>query len=110
MRRIYYVYIRASGCRGTIYVGMTSGLVGRVWQHKSAAAEGFTKKHGVKMLVRYEGSESVEAAIAREKQIKKWNRLWKIEMIEKVNADWRDLYAEICGWLVSENGFPLLRE
>ncbi len=97
MAKTYYVYILASRRRGTIYVGVTSDLVGRVWQHKSGSVEGFTRKYDVKMLVWYEGTESVEAAITREKQIKKWNRLWKIEMIERVNPEWRDLYAEISG-------------
>ena len=97
MAKTYCVYILASDRRGTIYVGVTSDLVGRVWQHKSGAIEGFTKKHGVKSLVWYECGESIEAAIAREKQLKKWNRLWKIELIETSNPEWRDLYVEICG-------------
>ena len=97
MAKTYCVYILASDRRGTIYVGVTSDLVGRVWQHKSGAIEGFTKKHGVKSLVWYECGESIEAAIAREKQLKKWNRLWNIELIETSNPEWRDLYVEICG-------------
>ena len=97
MAKTYCVYILASDRRGIIYVGVTSDLVGRVWQHKSGAIEGFTKKHGVKSLVWYECGESIEAAIGREKQLKKWNRLWKIELIETNNPEWRDLYVEICG-------------
>ncbi len=97
MATTYCVYMLASDCRGTIYVGVTSDLVGRVWQHKSGAIEGFTKKYDVKTLVWYECGDSIEAAIVREKQIKKWNRLWKFELIEKSNATWRDLYDEICG-------------
>ena len=97
MVKTYCVYVLASGRRGTIYVGVTSDLTGRVWQHREGVVEGFTKLHGVKTLVWYECGESIEAAIAREKQLKKWNRLWKIELIEKSNPDWRDLYDEICG-------------
>ncbi len=93
----YFVYILASKRHGTLYVGVTSALAKRVFEHKSGFVEGFTKKYGVKSLVWFEATESIEAAIEREKQIKKWNRAWKIELIEKTNPTWRDLYPEITG-------------
>ncbi|MCP5256147.1 MAG: GIY-YIG nuclease family protein [Rhodocyclaceae bacterium] len=89
------VYLLASKRNGTLYVGVTSRLVQRVWQHKEGVAEGFTKEHGVKTLVWYEVHESMESAIAREKAIKEWRREWKLSLIEKQNPEWRDLYAEI---------------
>ena len=88
-----YVYILASQRNGTLYVGVTSDLLRRVWQHKEGFVEGFTKQYGVKQLVWYESHESLEAAITREKQIKKWNRAWKIELIEGANPYWNDLYV-----------------
>ena len=87
------VYLLASQRNGTLYVGVTSNLVQRVWQHQEGLAEGFTKKYGVKLLVWYEQHETMESAIAREKAIKEWQRAWKIELIEKTNPDWSDLYA-----------------
>jgi len=87
------VYLLASQRNGTLYVGVTSNLVQRVWQHKEGLAEGFTKKYGVKLLVWYEQHETMGSAIAREKAIKEWQRIWKIELIEKANPDWNDLYA-----------------
>ena len=87
------VYLLASQRNGTLYAGVTSDLVQRVWQHKEGLAEGFTKKYGVKLLVWYEQHETMESAIAREKAIKEWQRTWKIELIEKANPDWNDLYA-----------------
>ena len=81
----YYVYVLANKPRGTMYVGVTSNLVQRIWQHKEEQVEGFTKKYGVKLLVWYEQHEDVEHAILREKQIKKWNRNWKIELTESFN-------------------------
>ena len=89
------VYILASEQRGTLYVGVTSGLIKRTWEHKDDLAHGFTKKYGVHTLVFYEIHEDMAAAIQREKQIKKWNRLWKIRLIEELNPDWRDLYDAI---------------
>ena len=80
---------------GTLYVGVTSDLVQRIWQHKNDYVEGFTKRYGVHTLVWFEGHESMESAIAREKAIKEWKREWKLELIEKVNPTWRDLYDEI---------------
>ena len=91
-----YVYILASKKNGTLYVGVTSNLIKRIWEHKNGLADGFTKKYGVKMLVYYENHESTETAIIREKQIKKWRRAWKIRLIEEKNSQWRDLYDDIC--------------
>jgi len=89
-----FVYLLASGPHGTLYVGVTSDLVRRVWQHKEGAIEGFTARYGVKLLVWFEHHGEIEAAIAREKAIKKWRRAWKIEAIESMNPEWRDLYPE----------------
>ena len=95
--KYYYVYVLANKPRGTTYVGVTSNLVQRVWQHKQEQADGFTKRHGLKSLVWYEQHEDVQEAILREKQIKNWNRLWKIELIESGNPEWNDLYETIIG-------------
>ena len=89
------VYILASKRNGTLYVGVTSNLVQRIWQHKNDYVEGFTKRYGVHTLVWFEAHESMESAIAREKAIKEWKRVWKVELIEKGNPPWRDLYDEI---------------
>ena len=75
---------------------MTSDLAKRVWKHNQGLADGFTKRYSIKELVWYEAHEDVMAAIMREKQIKKWNRIWKVELIEEFNPEWRDLYEEIC--------------
>ena len=90
------VYILASKRNGTLYIGVTSDLVRRIWQHKNDAVEGFSSKYGVKDLVYYELHEEMESAIAREKELKKWRRQWKIELIEDSNPYWRDLWQEIC--------------
>ena len=89
------VYILASQRNGTLYVGVTSDLVSRIWQHKNNQVEGFTERYGVHLLVYYELLVDMYAAITREKQIKKWNRAWKIRLIESVNPGWRDLWNEI---------------
>ena len=89
------VYILASKRNGTLYVGVTSNLVQRIWQHKNDLVEGFTKRYGVHTLVWFEAHESMESAIAREKAIKEWKRVWKVELIENGNPTWRDLYDEI---------------
>lgn len=89
------VYILASQRNGTLYAGVTSNLVQRIWQHKNDQAEGFTKKYKVHTLVWYEAHETMESAIAREKSLKEWQRTWKLELIEADNPEWRDLYAEI---------------
>lgn len=89
------VYILASQRNGTLYVGVTSDLVARIWQHKNDVAEGFTNKYAVHSLVWYEVHETMASAITREKIIKKWNRTWKLKLIEKSNSEWIDLYNEI---------------
>ena len=89
------VYILASDRNGTLYVGVTSNLIQRVWQHKNDQLEGFTKKYGVHSLVFYEPHSTMESAIGREKAIKEWRRAWKLKMIETANPQWRDLYDEI---------------
>jgi putative endonuclease len=95
LTRSYFVYLLASRRNGTLYVGITGDLKRRVWEHRQDLVEGFTKKYGVKLLVWYEHTESIESAIVREKQIKKWNRDWKIQLIESANPDWRDIYDEL---------------
>ncbi len=89
------VYIMASGRNGAIYIGVTSNLVQRVWQHKEGVIDGFTQKYNAKTLVWYEQHEEMESAIRREKNLKKWNRKWKLELIESKNPVWRDLYLDL---------------
>lgn len=89
------VYLLASKRNGTLYTGVTSDLIQRVWQHKNDVVEGFTKRYGVHALVWFEFHETMATAIAREKAIKEWKRAWKVELIEKNNRTWRDLYDEI---------------
>ena len=89
------IYILASKRNGTLYTGVTSDLVKRVYEHKNGLADGFTKKYGAHHLVYFELHEDMHAAISREKQIKKWNRAWKLELIEKNNPAWKDLYESI---------------
>ncbi len=91
----YYVYIMASGNRGTLYVGVTSDLVRRAYQHRNGLLDGFTKRYRVHRLVYFETTTNVQAALQREKALKKWNRAWKIAMIEEGNPEWRDLYDDI---------------
>jgi putative endonuclease len=91
----YYVYILASKKNGTLYIGVTSDLIRRVYEHKNDFVEGFTKKYAVHDLVYFETTASVESAITREKQLKKWNRAWKISLIEKSNPAWNDLYPDL---------------
>ncbi len=97
MEKDFYVYIMASKKNGTLYVGVTSNLVKRVYQHKNNLAEGFTKRYGAHTLVYYEKHFSAESAIQREKRLKEWQRKWKIDLIEKSNPKWNDLYHEITG-------------
>jgi putative endonuclease len=107
------VYIMASSERGTLYVGVTSDLIKRIWQHKNDMVEGFTKTHRVHMLVWYELHGSMESAIGREKAIKEWKRAWKIELIEQANPNWCDLYDELTRaqqYLQNQNGFRLSPE
>ena len=82
---------------GTLYTGVTSNLPRRVYEHKNNLIKGFTERYGVHKLVYYEQTENIISAIEREKRIKKWNRNWKIELIEKNNPEWRDLYGELLG-------------
>lgn len=89
---MFYVYILASRKYGTLYIGMTDDLAKRIWEHKEKILNGFTAKYGVNKLVWYEVHDSRESAFARERAMKKWNRGWKIELIENDNPDWRDLY------------------
>ena len=96
MNKQFYVYILASKRNGTLYTGITSNLIQRVWQHKNNIIEGFTKTYNVKTLVFYEVHNNVESAIAREKRIKKWRRAWKLQLIENMNPKWNDLFEEIC--------------
>jgi putative endonuclease len=91
------VYILASGRHGTLYVGVTSSLVRRVWEHKHDIVKGFTQRYAVHRLVYYGQHSTMEYAISREKQIKLWKRAWKVRMIEERNPDWRDLWDEIVG-------------
>ena len=89
------VYILASKYNGTLYIGVTSNLIQRIWQHKNDLVEGFTEKYGVHFLVYYELHEQMLAEIEREKQLKKWNGQWKIDLIEKTNSAWKDLWEEL---------------
>lgn len=92
----FYVYILSSKQNGTLYTGVTSDLVKRIYEHKNNLADGFTKKYNIHQLVWYEIHETAETAITREKQIKKWQRKWKLELIERNNPQWKDLYEDIC--------------
>ena len=96
MEKRYFVYILAKARNSTFYVGMTSDLPKRSWEHKNEVADGFTRKYGVKTLVYYEIHDDPEQAIKREKRLKKWPRAWKMSVIEDMNPDWNDLYDEIC--------------
>ena len=91
------IYILASKPNGTLYIGVTSDLVKRVWEHESDTLDGFTKRYGVHRLVYYELHPDMVSAITREKQLKKWNRVWKVELIERTNPEWKDLWDEIVG-------------
>jgi len=91
------VYTLASKRNGTLYIGVTSDLIKRVWQHKNDVAEGFTEKYGVHSLVYYELHNDMAEAIRREKRLKKWNRAWKIRLIERENPEWLDLWPSLVG-------------
>ena len=91
----FYVYLLASRRNGTLYLGMTDNLAQRIWMHRTETLPGFTKQYGVKMLVWYEQHETRESAFSRERQIKKWNRAWKLKLVEQMNPTWRDLYDDI---------------
>lgn len=90
----YYVYIMASNKNGTLYIGVTSDLVKRIYEHKNNLAKGFTQKYNVHKLVYLETCDNIEVAINREKQLKVWKRSWKIDLVEKNNPTWKDLYQE----------------
>ena len=95
MHAMFFAYLLASKPHGTLYIGSTSDLVQRVWEHKAKAVPGFTAKYRIDRLVWFERHESLEAAMLREKRIKNWKRAWKIELIEKDNPYWFDLYPNI---------------
>ena len=95
MERQPCVYLLASKRNGTLYAGVTSNLVKRIWEHKHHVVDGFTKKYGVEILVWYEAHETMESAISREKAIKNWKREWKIKVIEMMNPQWLDLYSDL---------------
>jgi putative endonuclease len=106
-------YILASGRNGTLYVGVTSNLVKRGWEHRESITGGFTARYGVHRLVHYELHGDMEHAILREKRLKKWNRAWKVRLIEERNPEWRDLWEEILGMVpasLESPGFPPPRE
>ena len=92
-----FVYMMASARNGTLYLGVTSDLVRRVWQHKNRGVPGFTSQYAVNRLVWFDGTPDISVAIAREKQLKNWTREWKIALIEKANPYWRDLYDDVLG-------------
>jgi putative endonuclease len=109
MDHTYYVYILASRRNGTLYIGVTNDLLRRVWEHREGLVEGFTKKYGVKQLVYFEVFDDINAAINRETRLKKWRRQWKIDLIQKENVLWDDLYEKLTApvplpdWLVQAN-------
>lgn len=97
MSKQFCVYILASKRNGTLYIGVTSDLLKRIWQHKNKLVEGFTQKYNVNRLVYFEIHPGAESAIIREKQMKKWKRAWKLRLIEGKNPKWKDLYDDIVG-------------
>ena len=96
----YYVYILASKRNGTLYIGVTNNLEKRIYEHKNGLIDGFTKKYGVNQLVFFEETSNIKSAIQREKQLKKWNRQWKLKLIENANPKWMDLS---CAWIPDKN-------
>ena len=95
MEKTYYTYILANKSRSSLYIGITSDVIKRIWQHKNGEADGFTKKYQIKDLVFYEVHQSPQDAIRREKQLKNWHREWKDNLIKETNPQWQDLYDEI---------------
>jgi putative endonuclease len=91
----YYVYIITNQKYGTLYIGVTNDIIRRIWDHKQKTIKGFSEKYNLDKLVYYETTESIETAITREKQLKNWQRQWKIEMIDKFNPEWTDLYSTL---------------
>jgi putative endonuclease len=113
MKNTYYVYILASRRNGTLYIGVTNNLLRRVYEHKKKIVKGFTSKYKVDKLVYFEQTDDVHSALAREKKLKKYNRSWKLKMIENFNPNWNDLYYEFGGTddlldeaYKSDTGFP----
>ena len=98
MQKNFFVYILASKKYGTLYIGVTSNLAQRISQHKIHIFEGFTSKYNVRNLVYYEAHDNAEGAITREKQLKSWNRQWKIDLINQFNAEWKDLYEQVASF------------
>ena len=96
-----YVYILSSGPMGTLYIGSTTDLVGRIWQHKNKIIPGFTSKYNINNLVYYEWHDSIKEMVLRERQLKKWQRNWKYRLIIQKNPDWNDLYPDV----LSKNGY-----
>lgn len=96
MKEYFYIYILASLHNRVLYIGLTTDLRKRVWEHKNGVIKGFTKKYNVNRLVYYEVHDNAEAGTKRERNMKEWKRQWKIELIEKDNSEWIDLYEEIC--------------
>ena len=101
MLNTYYVYILASKRNGTLYIGVTNALERRVYEHKNHLLKGFTEKYSINILVYFEQTNNVQEALQREKQLKKWNRKWKLELIEKVNPEWKDLSKD---WIPDQVG------
>ena len=95
INKIYFIYILTNKRNGTLYIGITNDLKRRIYEHKQGLVEGFTKKYGLKTLVYYELHQNIESAITREKQLKKWKRLWKLRVIEEKNNNWEDLYERL---------------
>ena len=95
MEKRGYVYIMASARNGTLYIGVTSDLLKRAWEHREGIAAGFTKRYGCKLLVWFEVHDRIDDAILREKQMKEWRRAWKLRQIEAMNPDWRDLFPTL---------------
>lgn len=104
MEKYYYIYILASKRNGALYIGITSGLIKRIWEHKNKLVDGFTRKYNINKLIYYEQYSDPENAIKREKRLKKYNRKWKLNLIEKVNPNWKDLYEEITTGLPEQVG------
>ena len=109
MERQPAVYMLANKRSGTLYIGVTSDLIGRTWQHRNHIVDGFSKRYSVDRLVWFELHDSMETAIVREKQLKKWLRSWKVQLIEEANPGWSDLWPSILGDTAA-GGFPLSRE
>ena len=101
---LYYVYVLASRKHGTLYIGVTGNIARRLWEHREGLVEGFTSRYGVTRLVYYEAFGDVNAAIGREKTMKRWRREWKVNLIERENPNWTDLYPALAGATTSPAG------